>query len=253
MLKTPSLWPAKALDLPPGAEALLANTRHLALLLMDRHARGRASAAAGFAADLLDATLRARITETAACAKGCSHCCTTFVSATIPEILRLADAVRTQDAATAKIADAASRAKPLSQADRSFARINCPILEAQMCSAYAVRPLVCRSLLSRSAETCLRIFRHASSEALPYLGNSVEARASVVLMLQAALTLAGLDHRHFELTQGLAAALAAPDAEQRWLRGEPVFGAVAVDEADLQPSALSHAVARLADAVRPML
>jgi len=243
----------QALTLPPSAPALEANTRHLALLLRDRHKTDGASRAAEFAAQLLDATMRERVTEPAACAKGCAHCCTTYVSATIPEILRLARAVKTDAAIAGKIEQAAPTTKGVSQAQRQHAQVTCPVLDDMKCSGYPARPLVCRSLLSRSAEACLRIFRHGGAETLPYVAHSVDARASVVLMLQAALMAAGLRHEHFELTQGLAAALAQPDAEARWLAGEPVFEGVDIDAADLIESPRSAAVKRLAGIIRATL
>jgi Fe-S-cluster containining protein len=243
----------QALALPPGAAALEANTRHLALMLRDGRRNDRASRAAEFTAQLLDATMRRQISEPAACAKGCAHCCTTYVSATIPEILRLARAVRADTSVVQKIAQAADQAKGLSQDERQRARITCPILQDMSCAGYAVRPLVCRSLLSKSAEICRRIFHESSGEMLPYVPHSIEARASVLLMLQAALMAAGLRHEHIELTQGLAAALAHPDAETRWLNGEPVFAHVDVDVADATASQRSAAVARLAGIIRATL
>jgi hypothetical protein len=48
-------------------------------------------------------------------------------------------------------------------------------------------------------------------------------------------------------------ALAEPDAEARWLRGEPLFDGIDIDPADLAASPRSAAVARLAEAVRMTL
>ncbi len=45
-------------------------------------------------------------------------------------------------------------------------------------------------------------------------------------MLRAALIAADLPYRHYELTQALEVALTEPDAEARWLAGEPIFAAV---------------------------
>lgn len=252
ILKDDAPWVGRPLT--PGApdRALQANTRHLALMLRDTRERDRASQAAAFASQLLDTTL-AQIKEPAACCKGCSHCCRTLITATIPEILRLARAIKGEDRIVKRALAAAEHTGKLSHPAPNSARAVCPVLEDGLCSHYAARPLVCRALLSGSLAACLRIFVDDKPEAIPHVAPSVEARAYVLLMLQAALRLAGLPHRHYELTQGLAVALTQDDAEARWLAGAPVFAAVEVDEADARSSRVAVMVERLVAAIQPSL
>ena len=55
-----------------------ANTRHLALILLDSEAKERASRAAAYIENLADISSEKYVTALVACAKGCSHCCTTY-------------------------------------------------------------------------------------------------------------------------------------------------------------------------------
>lgn len=148
---------------------------------------------------------------------------------------------------------AAHHTRNLLQPAPNSARAVCPVLDDSLCSQYAARPLVCRSLLSGSLAACVRIFAEDASEAIPHVTPSVEVRAYVLLMLQAGLRLAGLPHQHYELTQGLAVALTQDDAEARWLAGEPVFAGVEIDEADARSSRVSVMVERLVAAIQPSL
>lgn len=253
ILRDDEPWVGKPFTLGAIGRALQANARHLALMLGDTGVPRRASDAAAFASRLLDATLTSEVKAPAACGKACSHCCRTLVTATIPEILRLARAVKGRKETTARVLEAAAKSKGLAQSAPNSARIPCPILEENLCSQYAARPMVCRALMSGSLAACVRVFEEDRLEAIPFVAPSVDVRASVLMVLQAALRLAGLEHRHYELTQGLALALTVDDAEARWLAGEPVFAGVEIDQADLRPSRLTEMVERLVAAIRPSL
>ncbi|MHB1205367.1 MAG: YkgJ family cysteine cluster protein [Rhodospirillaceae bacterium] len=246
-------WIGQPLDLGADLQAEIANTRHLVGILRDRGNLARASAVGEYVHDLLDRTLTAKVTGPVACAKGCHHCCHTYVSATIPEILRLAQVVRASGRGVEDIAVAAARSKEIGQEQRFLNRVSCPLLDDGMCGGYGGRPLACRTMLSRSLDACLRYFPLNGSGALDYAPGSREARGRVEIILLAALSLAGLPQEHIELTQGLSIALAHPDAEERWLAGEPVFAGVAADTAEGHNDALATWVPILAAAVRPLL
>ena len=162
------------------------------------------------------------------------------MSATIPEILRLAHGVRGKQPRREQIAAVAMKSRQISQNQRAVNRLVYPILEQQICSEYALCPLVCRSLLS-------------ADEPFAYAGNTVEIRTYIVIMMKAALILGGLPHQHYEMSQALAVALAQEDTEDRWLAGEPVFSEVDIDTSDLRPSKLTNLVERLVDVVKSTL
>ena len=99
----------------------------------------------------------------------------------------------------------------------------------------------------------MRVFQDNSGEAPPYADNAVDIRAHIMLMMQAALILGGLPHRHYELNQALAVALSHEDAENRWLKGEPLFEGVVIDAGDQEASPLTGIIDWLVSTVRPTL
>jgi hypothetical protein len=246
-------WIGKPLDLGSDLQAEIANTRHLVGILRDRGNPNRASAAGEYVHALLDRTQASQVTGPVACAKGCHHCCHTYVSATIPEILRFAQVVRANGLDAEDINIAAARAQEIGQDGRFLNRVSCPLLDDGACSGYAGRPLACRTMLSRSLAACLEYFPLNGSGALDYAPGARETRGRVEIILLAALFLTGLPQAHIELTQGLAIALAQPDAETRWLAGEDVFAAVPADTGEGDNSALATWVPILVTAVRPLL
>ncbi|MSO72472.1 MAG: hypothetical protein EXQ84_02525 [Rhodospirillaceae bacterium] len=253
LLKEDQAWIGRPFEMDSNLRGVQANTRHIALMLRDSHIKRRASRAAAFAAKLLDGTLAKKTQGPVACAKGCYYCCKTYVSVTIPEILHLAHAVRGQAEKTARVNAAADESKLIAQDQREKTRVVCPILEAKVCSEYAPRPLVCRAVLSTSLDACLRIFERNSGEMVPFAGGTVDIRAYVVVMMQAALKLGGFSHVHYEMNQALAVALNHADAEERWLAGAPLFAEVPVDTADLRRGGLSAMMDALVENVGPTL
>jgi len=254
LLKDDEAWLNRPLALPPDARALTAHARHLTLMLLDTQKKRRASMAAAYVGQIMDASMIKNARGPAACTKGCFYCCKTYVSATGPEILRLAHALKGKEPKIARVTEAAERSKSIDQHCREIERIICPILEDKACSEYAPRPLVCRAVLSKSLEACLRIFEQNSGEILPYSDNTMDIRTYLVIVLQASLRLAGLPHRHYEMNQALAVALTLPDAEERWLAGDNIFGHIPVDSADNdEPSTFVTLVRRVMAGVQPTL
>lgn len=233
-----------------NAYAVQANTRHMAKILLDSAAPDRASRAAAFAADLLQASMAHHLAEQIACARGCFHCCTTYVSTSLPEVFRLARAVDGNQRTSLNIYAAAARSKAMPQLQREVDRVHCPILIDGACSQYDVRPLVCRAVLSTSLESCLRIFQKGIPEPFQTPPSLGALRSYLVVMLRAALHIAKLPYQNFELTHALEIALSTPNAEERWLSGEPLFDSVAIDALDLKESPITKIVEGLAGAVR---
>jgi Fe-S-cluster containining protein len=235
------------------ARFVQANTRHLTLLLLDTDIKNRASRAAAFAANLMDASIAHHLKETIACARGCPYCCTTYVSTSLPEVFRMARAVRGNAPTTERVNTAAARTKAMPQLQREVTRVICPILDNNACSQYDVRPMVCRVVMSTSLESCVRIFTQSANEPFAAPKSLDALRSYLMIILRTALVLAGLPHKHYELAHALEIALADPDSEERWLAGEPIFEPVAVDRLDLTDSPISNLVNVLVGAVRPTI
>jgi Fe-S-cluster containining protein len=253
VLREDQAWVGKSFDVKGNARAIQANTRHLALILLDTNVEDRASRAAAFTEDLVSSLLADHTTGPIACAKGCSHCCNTFVSATLPEIFNLARAVRQTPARQHRVLAAAEVCKGIPQHLREVNRVPCPMLEDHACSEYLSRPISCRYLLSTSLETCVKILKENQSVPFAYVDNTIAIRTFALIMLKTSMKLAGLPNQHYELNQALAIILSTPDAELRWLGGEPMFPAQLVDKVDQSASPFNGMVDHLAGIIRPTL
>jgi Fe-S-cluster containining protein len=201
---------------------------------------------------LIAANVSSKPASSIVCAKGCAHCCTTAVSATIPEVLALAAALRADPTRAMRVRVAAERAATTTGDWWSVARRDCPVLENSACGAYDARPGACRGLLSTSLSACAEIFHSNTNTPMAYPGDSAALRTVTVVMMKAALRVSGLGAAHVALSPALAIALTVPDAEARWLAGEPLFNAAPPDNAE-QNLYLRSLVEGLAEAIRPTL
>lgn len=147
-----------------------------------------------------------------ACQEGCAYCCRKpGVLVTLPELLRLLCHVEgLEDRARSDVAERA-RAYAAALGGRSFdaptdASVPCPLLVDERCSAYDVRPLVCRGYNSTDAAACRRAHddsRHGVPIFAPLKDVSDGASVGVV----EALADAGRDEGMFDLGTALHLAL----------------------------------------------
>ena len=133
---------------------------------------------------------------------------------------RLPAAQRETTLARIRTADDATRG--LSVAQRSAAKIPCPLLEADRCSVYDTRPLSCRAAVSLDAGACQSSFAGAPVP-VPMPRVFWEALGESVRGLGAALAKAGLPLRTYDLNAALRIAVETPDAPARWAAGEDIF------------------------------
>ncbi len=253
ILREDEQWVGKAFDVQANPRAIQANTRYMAMMLLDTKLELRASRAAAFAEQLMDTIMYEHAKPPIACSKGCSHCCTTYVSATIPEILNLANTVRRTIVRRERVIAAAETCKTTTQVYREVNRVICPILENHACSEYANRPVSCRYLLSKSLDVCEKILKRGEPAEFQFVDNIVVIRSFIIIMMKAALTICGLPQQHYELNQALAIAMTTDDAEARWLAGEPLFAQVDVDRNDVGTTQLHGMANHLASILVPTL
>ena len=96
----------------------------------------------------------------------------------------------------------------------------------ERCGVYAARPLACRAYNSCDASVCEKAFVDARVRwDMPVDLFQLTVGRNVRTGLAAAIAAAGLDPGPYELAAGLEVALTTPDAEARWLAGEPIFAA----------------------------
>ena len=162
-----------------------------------------------------------------ACRKGCDHCCHLTVLADAATVIRIADYVNeTFTPGERMLLDMRliayeDKVEGLTQAQRSMARIACPLLVDGACSVHPVRPLICRSFNSYDAEGCVRHLAPGGSSAdipswsVPWLvGLALDSG------LKDALVESGYYDGDLELGLALKAALDRPNTAERWLAGE---------------------------------
>ena len=196
----------------------------------------------------LEATLKAGSPVAVACAKGCSHCCHAWVSATAPEVLYLAKRIRKAGSAAAV---ERVRAAYLATRDYDFGVRHlhphpCPMLEADLCSVYDWRPAACRFASSADANACFRALRQLLGATIPVPMRHMKARGVYEIAMVIALHQAELPHRYYELNDALTRALSHDDAEAAWLGGEDVFAGARLDPNDALASQTTQLMYRQA-------
>jgi Fe-S-cluster containining protein len=174
-----------------------------------------------------------------ACAKGCSHCCKSWVSVPAPEILFIARRVRESAPLRERVAAAYGATKPMDAAQRLRVPVPCPMLESDLCTIYEIRPMVCRFAASADEAACRSVFLYGSGGSIPTPLQNLKARGSYVFALSLALRNAGFSHHFYEFNAALARALERADCERAWLSGEDIFDGLPRDPTDI----LGHAQA----------
>jgi hypothetical protein len=165
--------------------------------------------------------------HTPACREGCHHCCHLRVQASVPEILLLAEWLRSRkppdelESLRAELRRLAPDPRLLSATEKPKQRIACALLRAGACSAYEARPLACRGFNSMDAEVCRRsLDEDGPATADAYLLQVSNGAGQGLLQ---ALTDAGLGTEIVELTRALDIALNEDNVFARWSAGLPVF------------------------------
>jgi hypothetical protein len=199
--------------------------------------KGKRAGSVGEAVKFLHAKVTATLTAmpmAVACARGCSHCCNGWVSATAPEILVMASHVRARgEALVDRVMAAQAAIGAFSMLERPHHPHPCPMLDGHACGMYEARPSACRCASSMDANACVRVITMLLPEVIPSPMRHIRAREFYDAAMVAALTHAHLPHRLYDLTGGLARALAHGDAQGAWLAGEDILAGVPMDPTDV--------------------
>ena len=215
------------------ADEAIALMRVLRDRLGQAQSAGRIAPLMGFLHDNFSRSAQRIPRELSACASGCSHCCHMWTALRAPEALFIKAAIPSPRQAEIRGLVEAAHAEtgPLSYEQRLGLVRPCPLLQDDMCSLYAARPIVCRTTASTDAGVCARAYRLLSDEDIPQPMVFLNQRTSYSLALAGALRHAGYPAGAYEFNGALQAALARPDAEAAWLRGEDLFAGVRLDPA----------------------
>lgn len=223
--------------------AVVAATRIL-IDMLKGHSPSRASNAAKWAHEFFETSLKRNPSEhKIECAKGCAHCCRVSVSATAPEVFHIANTVRAehgQDFAEtfARIRAGERATHGLSSLERAQLKLPCALLENNVCTVYAARPGPCRGVTSVSVRACERAFA-GENVGIPTPSVWTALRNAHVQALWAALAAVDLPSHSYELNEAVCVALAKPEAEARWLKGEDIFSGVTRMGAE-NPAVIEH-------------
>jgi Fe-S-cluster containining protein len=163
------------------------------------------------------------------CRPGCSRCCRSLrVGVSPPEALVLADRLTSSHdeldrKRIERFTRVAQEVKGFDLAEWSRRRTACPLLEADLCSLYSIRPLSCRGLATTDAEKCAGFAGDATGLVSHLLPHLLGGRA-MLAGLEEGLRAVGLHGGPVELISAVSLALTDETAGPRWLRGEDVFG-----------------------------
>ncbi len=235
--------PSSEAEVPDGTAGLAGFVRDVARRSTDEAlhgARDRVAVerlladSAAFASQLTDA-LRGGSTvhERIACRAGCGWCCHVHVVVSAPEALRVARYLRETrspadlERVRLKLAWLDEQTRGLDRDARADTRLPCALLEDFSCSVHPARPLRCRSWNSLDVERCKVELDHPRSGNLEIESVQWEVTRAVAAGVAEGIRGAGLDGARLELTAAIRIALETPDAEARWLAGEPIFAAAA--------------------------
>ena len=178
-----------------------------------------------------------------ACSRGCCFCCHMRVVVTAPEILRIAAffeytySVEEREALARRVATTGEQTRGMSDEARGEARLPCPLLVANECSVYPVRPLDCRAYNSRSVAACRDAFESYADWDVPVDAEHQSFYKSVQAGLLQAMARSGRPASLLELTAALRVILEDPDAILRWCAGENVFAAAELSPDDPEQQA----------------
>jgi len=164
-----------------------------------------------------------------ACREGCAWCCYKLVGTAAPEVLRIVAYLRDVltppewQALRERVRQGEEQRRGLSPGQLRRRALPCPLLVADRCSAYPVRPLTCRGYNSSNALRCERALNPRSEVEVPVYAPQQRLAAFVLDGLRAGLDESKLDGSPLELSAALRIAVDTPDVQERWLAGESVF------------------------------
>jgi Fe-S-cluster containining protein len=170
-----------------------------------------------------------------ACQEGCDWCCYLRVGTAAPEVFRIVSYLRQTlspeelRATRERIVNLDEERRRLRASKRAEARLPCALLVDRRCSAYPVRPLMCRGFNSSDSRQCERFLKLGKKVTVPAYHPQLRLTTFVLDGMRAGVAEAGLKGDLLELTAALRIAFEVPDAFERWRAGEPVFAPARLD------------------------
>lgn len=161
-----------------------------------------------------------------ACKAGCAHCCHQRVFATIPELLVIANHVRTtfapeeREALKDRLATYSRGRSAYDESKPDSDRQACPFLIDNNCSIYDVRPFVCQRYHSMDLEACVQLrFEPEKRRSVPSYEHRQQLIQHIMRGSRRAFVEEGLAGDYYELGTGAAAAIDHPEAFEEYFQG----------------------------------
>ncbi|MDT8420044.1 MAG: YkgJ family cysteine cluster protein [Desulfuromonadales bacterium] len=164
-----------------------------------------------------------------ACRAGCKSCCVVNVAVLLPEAIAIAEYLRRwpqaeREEVVARLDELWRAIRGLTDDERISVAQPCAFLDADgACRIYPVRPLLCRSITSTSAENCRQALTdQLFDQSRPVLMNLFQREnfEAVYLGVGDGLERAGLEHRSMKLTGFVRYLLMKPRVEAALLAGK---------------------------------
>ena len=208
-----------------NARSFEAHLRQAALLMRDRQTSASPCARlVRHVYDLFERSVPQWARDSLACASGCGFCCYQTVGASPPEVFFLARLIAEEPDSVAAVRDTAAKLDNRSAGTPAAFWLKCPLLDqASNCSAYAARPMACRSYVSIDVKACKAVYLQPGDGIVHAPAPYEDLKNSCRMILQACLRLNGLPAVQYELNAALRIVLDTENAERRWLRGEALF------------------------------
>jgi len=165
-----------------------------------------------------------------ACRAGCDHCCYRTLLCSVPEVIRVAEFVKStftpeqKEALRQRLYDYERAVAPQVGFDLQRLRAPCPLLVNGRCSAYEARPFFCRGINSLDASACKEYRDHPDRRPrIPMIDGRLQAAQAVTMGLDHALRQAQMRAVPHDFGRALRIALEDPSAVQEWLEGGKSF------------------------------
>ena len=211
----------RPLALGPQPFSMAAHLRQLVGLLRNPDVPSPSSAAVAYLVALYDRSVPPR--TDIACRKGCSYCCCQPVLVSAPEAFFIAGQIRERSDSRIAVAAAAQDLDGRAPDGPIKDWLRCPLLEEQVCSIYAARPLACHAFVSVKLDACLAAFVEHAPPDIPMPADHISLLYGCRMLLFAAQRLIGRPDHTYEMNRAVTVALTTDKAEARWLAGEDLL------------------------------
>ncbi len=165
------------------------------------------------------------------CRAGCDYCCHLKVTASMAEIVVIAEFLRKEgrlESCLERMAATGGDVKARAARDEKWwaeNRMPCLFLDEDdgLCTIYQVRPFSCRGYHSLDVRQCLKGYREKILLPIPCYPDLKRSREMYAVSFSRALNDLGYKAPLVELSSAMGRVLSEPDLIERWLAGEEVL------------------------------